>query len=123
MKREFRLTKSTDFERVRRSGKSFAHPLVVLVASPNQRGTTRFGVAAGKRVGSAVKRNRAKRLIRAALMPLVAEISPGWDIVILARTPLAAADVHKTGAALQQLLKRANLLTRTTSPEQLETNE
>jgi ribonuclease P protein component len=123
VKREFRLTRSTDFGRVRRSGKSYAHPLVVLITSKNQLKSTRFGVAAGKSVGNAVKRNRAKRLIRAALMPLLGEISPGWDIVILARQPLASADVHQTSFALRKILKRANLLIKMPSPETLQKNE
>ena len=81
MQRQFRLTRSTDFKRVRRDGKSNAHPLIVLIALENQLSTTQIGVAAGKRVGNAVKRNRAKRLMRAAARELYPQIKSGQDII------------------------------------------
>jgi len=110
VKRGFRLTKSTDFQRVRRLGKSYAHPLVVLIALPNQEDRSRFGVAAGRAVGGAVQRNRAKRLIRAALQPYMAFVVPGWDIVLIARRPLVQATFQKTQTAIVTLMRRANLL-------------
>jgi ribonuclease P protein component len=57
VKRRFRLTRSTDFKRVRSSGKSYAHPLVVLYALPSDQPHMRIGVAASKAVGNAVQRN------------------------------------------------------------------
>ena len=70
MQRKLRLTRSTDFKRVRHDGKSTAHPFLVLIALENQLSITKVGVTAGRSVGNAVKRNRAKRLIRAALREL-----------------------------------------------------
>jgi ribonuclease P protein component len=97
--------------RVRRLGKSYAHPLIVLIALPNEDPAhSRFGVAAGRGVGNAVKRNRAKRLIRAALQPGLGSIRGGWDVVLIARSPMAEASFQQTQAALSQLLKRAGLL-------------
>ena len=110
MRRNFRLTRSTDFQRVRRFGKSYAHPLLVLVALPNDRQASRFGVAAGRSVGSAVRRNRAKRLLREALHSCLPSISPGWDVVLIARRPMAEATLQSTQAALSVLLRRAHLL-------------
>lgn len=110
MKRRFRLTRSTDFQRVRRQGRSYAHPLLVLIALPKPEGEVRFGVSAGRRIGNAVQRNRAKRLIRAALLPYLDEVQPGWDVVILARAPLVGAGYAETHQALRSLLNRAGLL-------------
>jgi ribonuclease P protein component len=110
VKRKFRLTKSTDFERVRRFGKSYAHPLIVLIALPNEDESTHFGVAAGRTVGKAVQRNRAKRLIRAALQSYLGRVNPGWDVVLLARKPMAGAAFLPTRTALEVLLNRARLL-------------
>ncbi len=109
MKQRFRLRKQTDFERVRRHGKSYAHPLIVLVALPNEQGHARFGVSAGRSLGNAVQRNRAKRQIRAAIHPLISRVSPGWDIIILARRPLARATFQQLETALQALFRRAKL--------------
>jgi ribonuclease P protein component len=109
VKHEFRLTRSTDFERVRQLGKSFPHPLVVLVAMPNQLGQVRIGVSAGRSVGGAVVRNRAKRLLRAGLDNLIPGLRPGWDLIFLARRPLPEAGFERTCLALESVLRRASL--------------
>lgn len=98
---------------MRQLGKSHAHPLLVLIAQPNQQRFTRFGVAASRSVGKAVQRNRAKRLIRAAIQANQSQILPGWDLVLIARRPLVEASFHQTQAALQNLLRRANLILKT----------
>jgi ribonuclease P protein component len=95
---------------VRRLGKSFAHPLIVLVALPNTMEHARFAVSAGRTVGNAVQRNRAKRLIRAVLQPLVPLVNPGWDLLIMARKPIVTAAYSDVSKALVYLLDRANLL-------------
>lgn len=98
-----------DIKRVRRFGESFAHPLVVLISLPNDTGHSRFAVTAGRSVGNAVDRNRAKRLIRAALQNLLPNIKSGWDFVIIARRPLADSNCQKTQNALKSLLRKAGL--------------
>ena len=111
MKRRFRLTGSADIKRVRRSGKSYAHPLVVLyVLSAEQPDTTRVCINAGWSVGNAVRRNRAKRLLRAAISPLMPQLSPGSDLLLIARSPLLRSDAIRTRAALTGLLDRAGLM-------------
>jgi ribonuclease P protein component len=126
VKRRFRLTRSSDFQRVRRFGKSYAHPLIVLFvlaseapgpALPALAGrpgseveVVRVGVAAGRTVGNAVQRNRAKRLLRAAMQNLYQKIVPGFDLVLIARQPLPSAALIQTQEALFTLLNRAGLL-------------
>jgi ribonuclease P protein component len=118
VKRNFRLTRSTDLKRVRKFGKSYAHPLVVLVAIPSTEDGLRqvpprvckVAVTAGRSVGGAVQRNRAKRLLREAMRAFIPVARPGWDIVLIARQPLSEATLERAHAALFQLLKRADLL-------------
>ncbi len=110
MKRNFRLTQSTEFKRVRRSGKSYAHPLVVLVVLPTDGDHMQVGVTAGKAVGRAVQRNRAKRLLREAIRPLLPKLQPGWKAILIARTPLLTAEFSDIQACLINLFERANLL-------------
>ena len=111
MKRNFRLTRSTDFKRVRNAGKSYAHPLIVLVASPAAENSLKVGVTAGRSVGGAIQRNRAKRLLREAMRLLLPAIRPGWDLILIARKPLAVATYEQVQSTLSQLIRRANLLT------------
>jgi ribonuclease P protein component len=110
LQRQFRLTRSQDFQRVRRSGKSYAHPLVVLAVRANEATDVRVGVAAGRTVGTAVRRNRAKRLLRAAMQDLIDSVAPGWDLVLIARPALVASDYFEVRQALIGLLRRAQLL-------------
>ena len=110
MKRKYRLKRSADFKRVRRLGKSYAHPLIVLIALPNELDQPRFAVAAGRSVGKAVQRNRAKRLIRAALHPLITSITPGWDILLIARQPIINTTFQDIEQSLLNLLHRAHLI-------------
>jgi len=110
MQRKFRLTRSTDFKRVRRFGKSYAHPLIVLIFQPSDQPHLRVGVTAGKTVGQAVRRNRAKRLLRAAMQSLVPDLAPGSDILLVARQPLTQSTLEQTRAALLSLLRRAGLM-------------
>ena len=111
MNGKFRLRKSTDFKRVRRLGKSYAHPFVVLVKHPNQEGYSRCGVAAGRSIGNAVERNKAKRRIREIIRPRFTSILDGWDIVFLARNAINHASHIELKTALDELIIRADLST------------
>ena len=110
VKRRFRLTRSTDFKRVRRAGKSYAHPLVVLYTLESEEPIVRVGVSAGLPVGDAVRRNRAKRLLRAAMNELLPRTAPGSDLLLIARSPLPESNLQQTREALAGLLERAGLL-------------
>ena len=113
MNRRYRLTKSTDLKRVRRTGKSYAHPLAILVTNPNHQSTSRFGVTAGKALGNAVHRNRAKRLLREALRLNLSMISGGWDAILIARPAVLQANWSEIREAVTKLLRLAGLLEKT----------
>lgn len=110
MQRKFRLTRSEDFKRVRRSGKSYAHPLVVLIVQSHEQPRLKVGVAAGRTIGTAVARNRAKRLLREAMRSLLPSIASNLDLILIARPGLVTATLEETRQALHNLLKRAQIL-------------
>ena len=118
MQRRFRLTRSEDFKRVRRSGKSYAHPLAVLIVQKSDQPRVRVGVAAGRTVGTAVIRNRTKRLLREAMRTLLPEITlghsqdsaSGLDLILIARPGLVTASLEEARQALLNLLNRAQIL-------------
>jgi ribonuclease P protein component len=110
VKRSFRLTRSIDFKRVRRYGKPYAHPLVVLYTAVSGEPMARVGVTAGRWVGGAVERNRAKRLFREAMRSLYPQILPGNDLLLIARSPLPSANYSQTKDVLATLLIRAKLI-------------
>jgi len=96
-----RLTRSADFDRVYRRGRSAATRSFVLYAFPSGERdddaheesdtTVRLGVSVGRRVGGAVERNRVKRLLREAFWALDAQLPEGHDFVIVARAGAAEA--------------------------------
>jgi ribonuclease P protein component len=109
LNRAFRLTRTTDFKRVRRQGKSYAHSLIVLIVLPNELNRARVGVAAGRSVGNAVMRNRVKRLMRSAVSSLLPNITPGHDIVLVARRAMLDIKSDQVREAIQILLNRSGL--------------
>jgi ribonuclease P protein component len=106
----FRLTRSADFKRVRRTGKSYAHPFIVLVVKNSEVPKVRVGVTAGRSVGGAVQRNRAKRLIREAVRPLLSDLLPGWDLILIARPALLSKSLQEIRQVLVSLFRRAQIL-------------
>ncbi|MCI5892776.1 MAG: ribonuclease P protein component [Clostridiales bacterium] len=82
------LKKNVDFRRLYRRGKTCVTPCVVAYVLPNREKTQRLGITAGKKVGGAVSRNRAKRRIRALFNEFLKTEDLGgrsFDFVIVAR--------------------------------------
>ncbi len=57
-----------------------------------------------------MQRNRAKRLLRQAIQPYLKLISPGWDILLIARQPLAGAAFSRVEQVLETQLQRSKVL-------------
>lgn len=95
---------------MRRKGKSYAHPLVVLIAKQNGLTKSQVAVSASRSVGNAVQRNKVKRKIRESVRTLIPFITPGWDIIILSRHKSSGASFLDIKNAIIQLLQRADLI-------------
>ena len=83
-----RLSRSGEFDRVYREGSSHANRFLVLYSFPRgeeDEREVRLGVSAGRKVGSAVQRNRVKRALREAFWGLSDRLPPGHDFVLVAR--------------------------------------
>ncbi|MDI3339609.1 MAG: ribonuclease P protein component [Sphaerobacter sp.] len=109
--RALRLRRPFEFERVRRQGRSWATPLVVMAVLPNDLGQNRYGFAVGRRVGKAAARNRVKRWMREATRRLHPCLQQGYDIVFIARGTMADPGVtyHQVYDAIAVLTERAKL--------------
>jgi ribonuclease P protein component len=102
-----RLSKSADFERVYRKGRSVASRHLVLYAFPRDADNAgseagdqqaRLGVSVGRKVGGAVERNRVKRRIRETFWSLAEELPAGHDFVVVAR-PSALGLIEDQGSS------------------------
>jgi ribonuclease P protein component len=115
-RRRRRLSRSGEFERVYREGRSHASRHLVVYAFPRTEGDDsepRLGVSVGRKLGGAVERNRMKRLLREAFWATADDLRDGHDFVIVARP--AASELAGEGgeqaieAELRGVLAEAGL--------------
>ena len=71
---------------------------------PNQRGVGRLGIAATKKIGGAVQRNRAKRLIREVFRRN--KIAQGFDVVVIPKREFLDASLSTLEADYRNLVER-----------------
>jgi ribonuclease P protein component len=83
-----RLSRSAEFERVYRQGRSKGNRFLVLYAFPREESDAegpRLGLSVGRRVGGAVDRTRVKRALREAFWEEARRLPEGSDYVVVAR--------------------------------------
>jgi ribonuclease P protein component len=110
MQRRFRLHRTKDIQRVRRTGKSFAHPLLVLIVAPGEPAERRLAVSAGRGMGGAAERNRVRRRVREAARPMMGSLKVGWDFLLLTRAGARTAGFAELSEAVRSLFGRAGVL-------------
>ncbi|EUJ25983.1 ribonuclease P [Listeria floridensis FSL S10-1187] len=118
MKKEYRIKKNDDFQKVFKKGKSFANRQFVVYKLRREDETHfRIGLSVSKKIGNAVCRNRIKRCIRQTFHELEQEIDQKNDYIIIARKPAANMDFHEIKKSLIHVLKIGKVLQKTkTSP-------
>lgn len=82
------LNQNADFQRLYRSGAFCSLGSALLYVRPNHLPYNRLGITAGKKIGNAVRRNRAKRIIREAYRAAEPMLPIGIDLVVVARSSL-----------------------------------
>lgn len=92
------LKQNVDFRRLYRRGKTVVTPSLVIYGMKNRENINRLGITAGKKVGGAVQRNRAKRRIRALFCNWLKETefrNKSYDFVIVARARAVDVEPNK----------------------------
>ena len=112
-----KLKENYSFRRAYKKGKSYVSPYFVIYAVKNRRGI-RLGITVSKKLGCAVKRNRAKRVITAAFRDCLPNIPSGYDFVIVARTRILGIKSTAAAAAMKALLRSADIWSETKENEQ-----
>ena len=107
---EYRMRRRSDFKRVYSKGRSFVSELVVLYVTPNTLHSTRVGFAASKKIGKAVARNRAKRVMREAVRENLSRLGSGYDLVVVGRRRTVEAKTPDVRAALEKALLKSGVV-------------
>lgn len=90
--------------------KGVANSYMVLYARRNRSGHNYVGITVSKKLGGAVVRNRTRRRLREAYRLQEDRFTPGWDIVIVARTRAVQADFGALTRGLLALAQKEGLL-------------
>ncbi len=104
------LKLNKEFRRAYGRGKSFVNPVLVTYVVPNRLGCVRIGITAGKKVGNAVTRNRAKRVIMASFLNCREQLVGGADIVFVARQRTPFVSSNECLEIMQRHLTEAGLI-------------
>jgi len=109
--RTTRVRKRAEFERIQKGGARVStRTFVLIVAARPDRGPARLGITASRKIGGAITRNRAKRIVREAFRAQRELFPPGIDLVVIVRKPpgtMKVADVaEEWRGASKQLARR-----------------
>jgi len=99
-----RLRRGAEFRRAFRQGIRLDGPLFVLVAAANGRSYSRLGLAASRKVGGSVARNRAKRLLRESFRKQ--KVLPGFDLVLVPKPEILSRTQGEVEREYRERLQR-----------------
>ena len=108
-----KLKLNKDFRRIYGRGSSFVNPAFVTYVLKNRNNSIRMGITVSKKIGGAVERNRAKRVITAAFRECAPQIAKGYDFVFVTRTRISKSKSQDIAADMLENLKAANVITKT----------
>lgn len=89
--------------------KGIANSCIVFYARKNHLGKNRVGITVSKKLGGAVVRNRVRRRLREVYRLSEDKLTPGWDIVLVARSRCITADFSKLKEAFLSLAERTGV--------------
>lgn len=101
-----KLKQNYEFRRAYTRGNPFVSPFFVLYCVKGKKDKIRLGITVSRKLGSAVCRNRAKRIITAAFRANLPILTPGYDYVIVARTRILSVKSTELAEQLRKFLNK-----------------
>ena len=99
-----------DFDRLYKKGKSSGDKYVVVFYIANNLPYSRKAFLASKKVGGAVARNRARRLMKESFRKMEHELVSGRDVLFIARSTIAGCSCAAVEVSVRKALKKSGLL-------------
>lgn len=109
MKKFPSIKKNSEFQRIYKSGTSYANRLLVMYVKPSEHSDTRIGISVSRKVGNSVVRHRITRLIREIFRLHKLETDSGLDIIVVARPAAKESDFRKMESAYMHLCGLHNI--------------
>ena len=108
MKREYRVRKTQEFQRIMQKKQFVVNQSFSLYYDPKQEEQGRFGISCSKKLGNAVVRNKTKRQVRMMLLELEA-ITLAFDAIIIVRQGYFSSNYEENKKNLDSLLKKVKI--------------
>lgn len=109
LRKEYRVTKKRDFEKIRKKGRFFSDDFITISFLKNNLSICRVSVVVSKKIlKRATERNRLRRQIQEAIRINFSKVKPGFDIMILTKKNLS--DFKKIENQIVEIFKKADLL-------------
>ena len=104
------ITSNRDYQRIYRKGISMVSPSLVTYAIKTKNNNLRIGITTSKKVGKAVRRNRSRRVIRAAFYNIGADLNAPYDVIFVARTKTAFVKSYEVEKAMREHLSKLGVI-------------
>ena len=117
MNKKTTLKLNKEFRRLYFKGSSAVHPLIVTYACKNRLGRNRIGITATKKIGHAVQRNRARRVMKAAIDEHLDQNIGGYDLVFVARGMTPRLKSWQLSSVVAKLFAQAGLPDKAKQPD------
>ncbi len=111
------LTRGEEFQAVYRLGKRHATALATIYVLPRDGGVIRLGVPVGRRIGTAVSRNRLRRRFREAFRAATPVADGGVDVVIVPKGSASAASFADLVGAVRRAVETTTVSASESSGE------
>ena len=104
------LKENYEFTRAYKRGKSVVHWALVVYIFKNKTKNNRVGITTSKKIGKAVTRNRARRVIRAAYRQNEELLKTGYDFVFVARAKTAEMKSDDLARIMKKLFEKGKVI-------------
>ena len=110
LKREYRLRKKYMFNYCYKVGKIVRSKSSLFYYTPSNNKNVKIGISVSKKVGGAVQRNRARRVIREAITPFLHTINKNFNIIIVAKENFLEFSYNQVMKDFEYMLNKAGLI-------------